>query len=235
MHHYQLLMGLWMCILTVQPLCQLALTGRPATAESNCALMKTMCSDSVKLLANSFVLLTQYFESSNASLAHYTEDTNVILNLACKQHKMFFCSFTCHNKNPFLSSRALLCLWSHPVKACEWQISFFHRSSEWKRAFWNAQDRGVWSPWSPVCLSMSQSIGGWPWISWWGGGCFCFHGRWGPLSLSLSLSLSVSRKCRKHKPHWACCAFGRAVACSEAAVRPESHSLGGLALQMFMI
>lgn len=67
---------------------------------------------------------------------------------------------------------------------------FFHRSSEWKRAFWNAQDRGVWSPWSPVCLSMSQSIGGWPWISWWGGGVFVSMAD-GALSLSHSLSLSL--------------------------------------------
>lgn len=54
MHHYQLLMGLWMCILAVQPPCQLALTGRPATAESNCALMKTMCPDLVKLIPRVF-------------------------------------------------------------------------------------------------------------------------------------------------------------------------------------
>lgn len=154
---------------------------------------------------------------------------------------MFFCSFTCHNKNPFLFPHALLCLWSHPVKPCEWHISFFPQEQWMKKGFLKCTGQRSMEPVEPSVfiyvtvyrwLTVNKLVG-------WGGVFVSMAD--GALSLSLSLSLcrsfslSVSRKCRKHKPHWACCAFGLAMACSEAAVRPESHSLGGLALQMFMI
>lgn len=108
---------------------------------------------------------------------------------------MFFCSFTCHNKNPFLFPHALLCLWSQPVKPCEWQIYFFPQEQWMKKSFLRRTGKRSMEPVEPSVfiyvtvyrwLTVNKLVGGG------GGGCFCFHGRWGPLSLTLSLSLSLS-------------------------------------------
>lgn len=145
------------------------------------------------------------------------------------------CFFTCHNKDPFLRPHASLCLRSHPSRV---KGTFLFPKGQWmKKAFWNVQDRRAWSPWSSMCLSMSQSIGGWPWIRrrWWG--LFLFPWQMGPsLSLFLSVTLFLGPGSAANTNHTERVVLSDlAVACCEAAVRAETHSLGGLALQMFMI
>ncbi len=108
---------------------------------------------------------------------------------------MFFCSSLVITR--ILSVSTCIILSVKPTCKALWmQIYFFHRSSEWKglsetRRTEEYGARGAQCVY--LCHSLSvadcEYVGG-------GGGCFCFYGRWGllslsPLSLLLSLSLSL--------------------------------------------